>query len=89
MTFKMHCSGCFELNLCNDTQTCRRGGATLYYENGISDKSNMWLDRWQSIAWLVYPEVTDKGAQLMSGLVWEFCTLSQLNPQINQVHYQT
>jgi len=68
---------CFEINLCNDpklykvgTHTCRRGGATLYYENGISDKSIMWLGRWQSIAWLVYPEVTDKGAQLMSGLVW-------------------
>ena len=52
------------------THTCRRGGATLYYKNGISDKSIMWLGRWQSIAWLVYPEVTDKGAQLMSGLVW-------------------
>ena len=51
------------------THTCRRGGATLYYENGISDKSIMWLGRWASLAWLVYPEVTDKAARSMSGLV--------------------
>lgn len=46
------------------SHTCRRGGATLYYENGINDKSIMWLvGRLQSIAMAgVYPEVTYKGA---------------------------
>jgi hypothetical protein len=67
---------CFERGWCPDpstvrvgTHTCRRGGATLYYENGISDKSIMWLGRWVSLAWLSYPEMTDKAARRMTGLV--------------------
>lgn len=51
------------------THTCRRGGATLYYENGISDKTIMWLGRWVSLAWLAYPSVTDKAAKRLSGLL--------------------
>jgi len=69
-------AACFAKGWCPDparvrigTHTCRRGGATLYYENGISDKSIMWLGRWTSLAWLTYPEMTDKAARRMSGLV--------------------
>ena len=68
---------CFTQGIGNDpknyrvgTHTCRRGGATLYYENGISDKSIMHLGRWSSLSWLVYPEVTDKATMHMSGFLW-------------------
>lgn len=68
---------CFKHGIGNDplnyrvgTHTCRRGGATLYYENGISDKSIMHLGRWTSLSWLVYPGVTDKATMRMSGFVW-------------------
>ena len=51
------------------THTCRKGGATFYYENGIGDKTIMWMGRWSSLGWLVYPGITEKGSRRMAGLM--------------------
>ena len=41
------------------THCMRKGGATMWYNLGIGEPYLRWLGGWRSLAWLVYPDVSD------------------------------